>query len=103
MNVLSLNINGIGVEGKDGWVKKLKDENGISVVALQETLCRDVDTSKVARFWGRKAVDWEVVESSGRSGGLLTLWDPSVFVKGSAIRTRIICSCQVILKMTILL
>ncbi|PWA35911.1 RNA-directed DNA polymerase, eukaryota [Artemisia annua] len=73
----------MGVEGKDGWVKKLKDENGISVVALQETLCRDVGTLKVASFWGRKVVEWEAVESSGHSGGLLTLWDPSIFVKCS--------------------
>ncbi|PWA63812.1 RNA-directed DNA polymerase, eukaryota, Reverse transcriptase zinc-binding domain protein [Artemisia annua] len=76
------------VEGKDGWVKKVKDENGISVVALQETLCRDVGTLKVASFWGRKAVEWEAVESSGRSGSLLMLWDPSVFVKGSVIKNH---------------
>ncbi|KAF5760166.1 putative RNA-directed DNA polymerase [Helianthus annuus] len=42
----------------------------------------------VNRFWGRSILEFEAVESSGRSGGLLTIWDPSVFTRSGVVKNR---------------
>ncbi|KAJ0641962.1 putative RNA-directed DNA polymerase [Helianthus annuus] len=42
----------------------------------------------VNRFWGKTAFGFEAVESSGRSGGLLTIWDPSVFIKSGVVKNK---------------
>ena len=81
MIFLSLNIRGIGVEGKCGWVRKLKTENGVSVLALQETRTGNVGVSEMRRFWGTGDMETESVDARGRSGGLVTVWDPKKFSK----------------------
>ncbi|XP_021980301.1 uncharacterized protein LOC110876434 [Helianthus annuus] len=42
----------------------------------------------INRFWGRTLLDYETVEAIGRSGGLLTIWDPTVFEKFGVIKNR---------------
>ncbi|KAJ0533359.1 putative RNA-directed DNA polymerase [Helianthus annuus] len=42
----------------------------------------------VNRFWGRSLFEFDAVESTGRSGGLLTIWDPSIFAKSGVVKNR---------------
>ncbi|KAJ0475516.1 putative RNA-directed DNA polymerase [Helianthus annuus] len=42
----------------------------------------------VNRFWGRSIFEYDAVESAGRSGGLLTIWDPSLFSKSGSVKNR---------------
>lgn len=41
MNCLSLNIRGIGEEGKVSWVRRLKTTNKINFIGIQETWMDD--------------------------------------------------------------
>ncbi|XP_076915235.1 uncharacterized protein LOC143574517 [Bidens hawaiensis] len=83
MNVLSLNIRGLGNSGKADWVRGLRNRNEVSFIMIQETQYGDLDTVDVARFWGSDDYLFDWVPSNGRSGGLLSIWDPKVFVMGT--------------------
>ncbi|XP_071699062.1 uncharacterized protein [Rutidosis leptorrhynchoides] len=80
MNCLSLNIGGgILTKTKQNWVRKLCNEHSISVLGLQETRMVNLDYFAVKAFWGN--FHFKVASSSarGRSGGIVTLWDPRYF------------------------
>ncbi|XP_021975175.1 uncharacterized protein LOC110870296 [Helianthus annuus] len=79
MNVLSLNIRGLGNPGKADWVRGLRVHHEVSFIMIQETQFVDLDSVDVGRFWGRGDFCFDWVASAGRSGGLLSLWDPKVF------------------------
>ncbi|KAK1436552.1 hypothetical protein QVD17_02333 [Tagetes erecta] len=42
----------------------------------------------VSSIWGRRPIAFESVESTGRSGGLLSCWDPSLYVLHHCIKRR---------------
>ncbi|KAJ0683719.1 putative RNA-directed DNA polymerase [Helianthus annuus] len=81
MNCLSVNIRGVGVDGKPGWIRKLKKDFGISFIGMQETMANDVQLGLVSSFWG--GTDYDFVGANGNSGGILSIWDPKVFLKDS--------------------
>ncbi|KAK9063215.1 hypothetical protein SSX86_017085 [Deinandra increscens subsp. villosa] len=81
MNCLSINIRGIGGYGKASWIKKLKVDNGISFIGMQETMSSNILPGLVSAYWGGMGFDFDFVESIGNSGGILSVWDPKVFVK----------------------
>ncbi|XP_076947995.1 uncharacterized protein LOC143620116 [Bidens hawaiensis] len=70
MNFLSINIRGIGVIGKSGWIKKLQKDCGVSFLAMQETMCSDTQMSLFCNFWGGQGFEADWVNSNGRSGGI---------------------------------
>ncbi|XP_022004425.1 uncharacterized protein LOC110901986 [Helianthus annuus] len=81
MNCLSINILGIGVSGKASWIKRLKNEFGVSFIGMQETMSTNVQSGMLANFWGGMGFDYEFVNSNGHSGGLACMWDPKTYVK----------------------
>ncbi|KAJ0576606.1 putative AP endonuclease 1, Endonuclease/exonuclease/phosphatase superfamily [Helianthus annuus] len=83
MNCLSINIRGVGVCGKAGWIKKLKNGCGISFIGMQESMVSNVQSALVSNYWGRSGFDYEYVDANGNSSGLVSMWDPKVFVKDS--------------------
>ncbi|XP_071728355.1 uncharacterized protein [Rutidosis leptorrhynchoides] len=86
MNWLSLNIGG-GMFSKDkqNWVRKLCNENSISVLGLQETKMISLNYFAVKAFWGN--FHFKVASSCarGRSGGIVTLLDPRFFTSSRVI------------------
>ncbi|KAD5317890.1 hypothetical protein E3N88_17836 [Mikania micrantha] len=50
-----------------------------------ETQFLDIPKIKVGLFWGNSAYDVAAVEASGRSGGLMCIWDPTVFQKNRVV------------------
>ena len=71
MNCLSINIRGIGITGKGGWIKKLKDEFGVSFIGMQETMCGNLQEGVLSNFWGGLGFEFDVVHANGNSGVLL--------------------------------
>ena len=61
------------------WVRKLIIDHGVSVLALQETRTSNVGVKDIRKFWGNTDLEMAAVDSQGRSGGLVTVWDPKVF------------------------
>ncbi|XP_021975185.1 uncharacterized protein LOC110870307 [Helianthus annuus] len=83
MNLLSINIRGFGVEKKASWIKDIKVREKVSFLAFQETIRSDISDADIERFWGRSVWAKEAVNPSGRSGGLLCVWDPGMFCLNS--------------------
>ncbi|XP_021971729.1 uncharacterized protein LOC110866893 [Helianthus annuus] len=81
MNYLSANIRGAGNPLKAVHIKELIKNNNISFVAIQETQFTDSAKLQVSSFWGNSVFESDMVDASGRSGGLLNIWDPSIFVR----------------------
>ena len=83
MNCISINIRAIGVCGKSGWIKKLKNEFGVSFIGLQETMVSNIQEGVISKYWGGLGFEFEYVDATGNSGGLVSVWDPKVFSKDS--------------------
>ncbi|KAJ9550052.1 hypothetical protein OSB04_022595 [Centaurea solstitialis] len=86
VKVLSVNSNGLGADLKKNWIKSLARENKCNFICIQETHLQVVDSRLAKSCWGNMNFNMEFVEAVGRSGGLLTIWDPSLFVKESVSR-----------------
>ena len=70
MNFLSINIRGIGGADKAPWLRRLKLENGVDFMAIQETKSEDLSRFDVKGIWGNKNYGMEFESSVGQSGGL---------------------------------
>lgn len=88
MNYLSLNIRGIADPEKFRWVKDIKSHNKINFISFQETKSSNIDDRKVTSFWGNDPLYYDFVSSMGLSGGLLNMWDPTLFTKSSSFKSR---------------
>ncbi|XP_021991989.1 uncharacterized protein LOC110888790 [Helianthus annuus] len=88
MNYLSTNIRGAGNSLKAVHIKELKKQNNINFIAIQETQFTDSAKLQVKSFWGNSLFESEYVNASGRSGGLLNIWDPNLFACISSVHNR---------------
>lgn len=67
MNILSLNVCGVGIGKKMKKVMQLCNRNGVSFLGLQDTHLIDIDLFKVKSMWGNYSFDFV---SSSPQGGL---------------------------------
>lgn len=88
MNYLSLNIRGVRDEAKSRWVRKLILTHKINFLCLQETQMEDGSKIRCGSFWNSVDYESEYVDSVGRSGGMLCIWNNSLFSKLSVIKNR---------------
>lgn len=78
-NVLCWNVRGINSEKKQLAIRNAIDLSGCSVVCLQETKCTSFNASFVKLFCPKKFDKFAYVPSNGNSGGIITVWNSSVF------------------------
>ncbi|MFS8007526.1 putative RNA-directed DNA polymerase [Helianthus anomalus] len=83
-------IQGTGLGGgeKVNWIKRIIGKFGISFVALQESKCISVDKVGLDRLWAGKVFDFDWVASSGRSGGLINVWDKKLFDRVGTVKHK---------------
>ncbi|KAL4573741.1 hypothetical protein LXL04_020558 [Taraxacum kok-saghyz] len=81
MICLSLNICGIKTRKKRGWVKEICMQNKVNFVGLQETRMAVLDLFQIRSFWGNSNFDYAYSNATGRSGGIISVWDPLIFEK----------------------
>ncbi|KAK9068526.1 hypothetical protein SSX86_012640 [Deinandra increscens subsp. villosa] len=82
-----VNDDSIAICGNDGegdgkktkWIRGLKLEKKVNFVCIQETKATDLNNLPIRQLWGNSEVRFEGVEAQGRSGGILSLWNPTVF------------------------
>ena len=82
MNILSLNINGLGKgDYKIPFIRKIIDNNKIDFLGLQETKRRGITDFSLKNIW--RSHDFEAVQKDalGQSGGLISMWNKSLFKK----------------------
>nr|GEY28825.1 RNA-directed DNA polymerase, eukaryota [Tanacetum cinerariifolium] len=78
------NVLGYDTEDSKNDLKKFIDSLGarqVSFLGIQETHATKLDPFKIKRTWGNSQFDFVESPSSGRSGGLVSIWDPNVFSK----------------------
>ncbi|PWA81851.1 RNA-directed DNA polymerase, eukaryota [Artemisia annua] len=83
--------NSIVVEGgseKVPWLSKMKYNHGVEFLAVQETMDGDLSHFDGKRIWGNNNYVKEFLGSVGNLGGLLCMWDKSLFTQFTSIKNR---------------
>ncbi|XP_071714939.1 uncharacterized protein [Rutidosis leptorrhynchoides] len=81
MKILSLNVRGCRKRRKLLWVKDLCVRNSVMFLGLQETKMVHLDFFRLKTMWGNMTFDFACSLSRGRSGGIVSIWDPSFFCR----------------------
>ncbi|GKC70983.1 RNA-directed DNA polymerase, eukaryota, partial [Tanacetum coccineum] len=81
IKILSLNVQGLGHKTKKEWVKELNFKHGVNFLALQETKMESISHMDVKSIWGNSNYQFVVSGSIGNSGGILCVWEESIFKK----------------------
>ncbi|XP_021991462.1 uncharacterized protein LOC110888238 [Helianthus annuus] len=81
MNFVTANISGAGDSSKAEHIRNLKRNNKLGFIAIQETQMSNSSNILVSNFWDNTPFDFDSIEATGRSGGLLSIWDPGLFTK----------------------
>ncbi|XP_022008026.1 uncharacterized protein LOC110907340 [Helianthus annuus] len=88
MNYLSVNSRGIGNVGKVSWLKGMVGKYNVDFLAIQESMLIDGKVFDFSKIWGNKDFGVEAVGSTGKSGGLISIWNPKKFCKVSLVCDR---------------
>lgn len=81
MKLISYNIRGLG-----GTAKKNENRNQIQshkpdIICIQETKMEAIKRSTCDLMWSSSNNNFEFKPSTGRSGGILSIWDNNVFTE----------------------
>ncbi|GKE87004.1 RNA-directed DNA polymerase, eukaryota, partial [Tanacetum coccineum] len=68
-------------KAKKDWVRKLCCKNKVNFLSLQETKMEDILLFNIKLCWGNFGFEYEYSPSVGNLGGILCIWDPSMFRK----------------------
>ena len=79
-NVLSWNIRGINSDAKLLALRNAIDTSGCSVLCIQETKRESFDLAFIKTFCPKRFDKFVFSPSVGASGGIITIWNSSVFV-----------------------
>nr|GEZ05447.1 putative RNA-directed DNA polymerase, eukaryota, reverse transcriptase zinc-binding domain protein [Tanacetum cinerariifolium] len=74
-------VQGVGHKTKRDWVKELCMKHRVNFMTLQETKMESMDLVTIKALWGNLSFDYAYSPSVGNSGGILCVWEPSLFVK----------------------
>ena len=55
------------------------EESQCSIICLQETKCPSIDTNFIRSWFPRRFDQFAYIPSVGASGGLITVWNSSIF------------------------
>jgi exonuclease III len=78
--VLNWNIRGLNDPAKWTLIFNKIRESGCQVICFQESKRETVDLQFLRQFCPRNFDSFAFVPSMGRSGGIITIWDISVFI-----------------------
>ena len=78
MNIMSFNSCGLGAN-KCKAIAKLCNKHKVSFLGIQELHSTKIDQFKVKSMWGNFQYEYVERPSNGRSGGLVSIWDPKFF------------------------
>ncbi|XP_071739312.1 uncharacterized protein [Rutidosis leptorrhynchoides] len=79
MKIITLNVCGLGVKGKFGWVKSLYYSENPDLLVLQETRSKQIKSQYIYALWGSMDVGFIQKDAVGKSGGLLVVWNIKTF------------------------
>ena len=88
MNCISINSRGLGEDHKVAWIGRLKIRHKCSFIGIQETQMANIDAINVEGCWDLSELGHTAMGSSGRSGGLLSLWDANLYEVEEVIKDK---------------
>jgi exonuclease III len=77
--VLDWNIHGLNSEAKQLAIRENMEESGCSVICIQETKKESFDNKSIRYFCPKRFDNFAFSPSVGVSGGILVVWNSSVF------------------------
>lgn len=80
IKILSWNVRGLNEAEKRSTIKSLIHKWRADIVCLQETKIEEWSIQWIRQVWGNRWVDWAVLKSTCRSGGIIVLWDKRVWL-----------------------
>nr|GFA30597.1 RNA-directed DNA polymerase, eukaryota, reverse transcriptase zinc-binding domain protein [Tanacetum cinerariifolium] len=83
MNILSINIRGSRKHKKRRWIKELCFKHNVYFLNVQESKMTRLELYRLKSMWGNFSFDYACSMSRGRSGGIISMWDTSSFVKSN--------------------
>ncbi|GJV47243.1 RNA-directed DNA polymerase, eukaryota [Tanacetum coccineum] len=81
MDGCAKDLEGLGHKTKKEWIKELTSKNKINFMAIQETKMHSIAHMEVKFMWGNSNYDYVYSEALGNSGGILCVWEASIFKK----------------------
>lgn len=78
MKIVSWNVRGLGSKKKRCVIKDLLVKIYPDVVIFQETKLEPVDRNVLKSLWEARNKGWSSLQSCGRSGGILIMWDERI-------------------------
>nr|GEU75091.1 RNA-directed DNA polymerase, eukaryota [Tanacetum cinerariifolium] len=82
--VMGYSMDGLGHKTKKEWIKELTSKNKINFMEIQETKTHYVNHMDVKFMWGNFNYNYVYSEAVGNSGGILCVWEVTVFKKDYA-------------------
>ncbi|XP_028121762.1 uncharacterized protein LOC114318984 [Camellia sinensis] len=80
MKIMSWNVRGLGRSDKRSRVKLLINKREVDVLLLQETKRSNIDEAFSRSIWPWEKMEFMAVDSDGSARGLLSIWNPNVFL-----------------------
>nr|GEV54221.1 RNA-directed DNA polymerase, eukaryota [Tanacetum cinerariifolium] len=81
---MGYSMDGLGHKTKKEWIKELTSKNKINFMAIQETKTHCVNHMDAKFMWGNSNYNYVYSEAVGNSGGILCVWEATVFKKDYA-------------------
>ena len=78
--MLCWNVRGLNSESRQRVVRAKIEESECAIVCLQETKCSFFDQRFIRKFCPKRFDNFVYAPSEGASGGILILWNSSVFM-----------------------
>ncbi|GJT40392.1 RNA-directed DNA polymerase, eukaryota, reverse transcriptase zinc-binding domain protein [Tanacetum coccineum] len=63
------------------WIKELCFKHNVHFLGVQESKMTKLELFQLKSMWGNFNFDYACSMTMGRSGGIITMWDPNVFKK----------------------
>lgn len=80
MNLITLNIRGLGEKHNFEWVRRLTNEHKLCMIGIQETkMGKSFLPFNYASWWGDSDCIFEQVFTIGRSGSIIYICDSRMF------------------------
>src|SRR3954464_3503479 len=78
-NICCWNVRGLNSEARQRAVREKIEESRCAIICLRETKCTSIDQSFIHALCPRRFNQFSFVPSRGASGGILTIWNSSIF------------------------
>ncbi|XP_022030273.1 uncharacterized protein LOC110931174 [Helianthus annuus] len=86
MNFISVNLNGVSDPQKGLWIRNLKRKVRAEFIGIQESHQSGLSELVLRRFWDSSPMCIDTVDSVGRSGGLVSIWNLDIFLADQVIK-----------------